>query len=320
VFATNAVKQDNAPMRKHPTFDEAVTASLSQLSLAEGQVVQYFRDNREEVMVASAAILASRIGTSDATVIRAVKALGYSGLDALRQNLAAELRRNLSPASRLARTLGEMGPESAFGATIDIHVKALEDLRRDVSADLFHSAVDRIAESSRVAVFGIGPSSAMADYLTIQLGRFGIDSLSLTQTGLLLADGLQRLRRGDLAIILAYSRVYPELEALLGRTAALGLATILVTDTLGATLRKRVDLVLPVERGRADGLSMHTATLALFESLLVGVAAKRPAETIANLKLLNDLRARLAGTPMDLPMPEIGSREGAKRKERKSRS
>jgi DNA-binding MurR/RpiR family transcriptional regulator len=307
-------------MRQDRTFDEVATASLPQLSVAEGQVVQYFRENREEVMVASAAILASRIGTSDATVIRAVKALGYSGLDALRQDLAAELRRNLSPASRLARTLGEMGPQSAFSVTIDIHVKALEDLRRDVSAELFQSAVDRIAGSTRVAVFGIGPSSAMADYLTIQLGRFGIDSLSLTQTGLLLADGLQRLRRGDLAIILAYSRVYPELEALLSRAATLGLATILVTDTLGTTLRKRVDLVLPVERGRADGLSMHTTTLALFESLLVGVAAKRPAETVANLKLLNDLRARIAGKPMDLPMPEIGGRGGAKRGERKPRT
>src|SRR6266567_9530826 len=130
-------------MRKHPNFDEVATACLPQLSPTEGQVVQYFRENREEVMVASAAILASRIGTSDATVIRAVKALGYSGLDALRQDLAAELRQNLSPASRLARTLGEMRPQSAFSATIDIHVQALEDLRRDVSADLFQSAVVR---------------------------------------------------------------------------------------------------------------------------------------------------------------------------------
>jgi hypothetical protein len=64
---------------------------------------------------------------------------------------------------------------------------------------------------------------------------------------------------------------------------------------------------------------MHTATLALFEALLVGVAAKRPAETVANLKLLNDLRARIAGKPMDLPMPEVGNREGARRKQRKSK-
>jgi hypothetical protein len=94
------------------------------------------------------------------------------------------------------------------------------------------------------------------------------------------------------------------LEALLGRATELGLSRILLTDTLGATFRKQVDIVLPVARGRMDQLSMHTATLGLIEALLVGVAAKRPAETISNLKVLNDLRAQLVGKPMDLPASE----------------
>lgn len=308
-------------MNRTVTFDQRVTAGLQRLSPAEAQVVRFFQQNREEVLVASASALAAKIGTSDATVIRATKALGYAGLDALRQQLAAELRSNLSPASRLARTLGEVGdnPRSAFGMTLDVHVKALEDLRRDVSPELFQTAVDRLVVARRVVIFGIGPSSAMADYFAIQLGRFGIDSASLTQTGLLLADGLHCLHEGDLVIILAYSRVYQELEALLGRAKSLGLATILLTDTLGAALRKRVDLVLPVERGRADQLSMHTATLGLIEALLVGVAAKRAAETISNLKSLNDLRAQLVGKPMDLPTPEPRQKRVAVRKQRKRR-
>src|ERR1700730_6722391 len=66
------------------------------------RVARFFQENREEVLVASASALASKIGTSDATVVRATKALG------------------------------------------------------------------------------IGPSSAMADYFAIQLGRFGIVSASLT--------------------------------------------------------------------------------------------------------------------------------------------
>jgi hypothetical protein len=36
---------------------------------------------------------------------------------------------------------------------------------------------------------------------------------------------------------------------------------------------------------------------------LVGVAVKRPAETLASLKSLNALRAQLVGAPMDLPAP-----------------
>jgi DNA-binding MurR/RpiR family transcriptional regulator len=49
-------------------------------------------------------------------------------------------------------------------------------------------------------------------------------------------------------------------------------------------------------------LSMHTATLALIEGLLVGLAAERPKETIANLESLNKLRTELAGKTMNLPV------------------
>jgi hypothetical protein len=61
---------------------------------------------------------------------------------------------------------------------------------------------------------------------------------------------------------------------------------------------------------------MHTATLALFEALLVGVAAQRPAATIASLKLLNELRAQLAGKPMDLPVAAVRDRASRKRRTR----
>ena len=57
-------------------------------------------------------------------------------------------------------------------------------------------------------------------------------------------------------------------------------------------------------RGRADMLSMHTATLGLLEILLVGVATKRKHETIAHLESLNALRAKLAGQTMNLTAPD----------------
>lgn len=77
---------------------------------------------------------------------------------------------------------------------------------------------------------------------------------------------------------------------------------MLLTDTLAATLRHRVGMVFAVARGRADMLSMHTATLGFVEALLVGVATRRPNETLASLKELNEARQRLAGTPMGLPL------------------
>ena len=61
----------------------------------------------------------------------------------------------------------------------------------------------------------------MADYAKIQFRRFGLDAESLTDTGLLMADGPGRLRSGDQLIIL-------------------------VSDALGEAIGQRVDRVLKV--------------------------------------------------------------------------
>lgn len=295
-------------MDRTPTFNERVAAGLGRLSPLEQRVAHYFQQNREEVLVASAAALASKAQTSDATVIRTAKALGYSGLDDLRRALAAELRLDLSLPARMARTLSEVGGrlETAFDLTLDTHLKAIERLRRDISNDLFAAVVNRAVSARRIFIFGIGPSSAMAEYFTIQLVRLGIDAYALTQTGILLADGLLRIERDDLVIILAYGRIYQELDVLLTRTAQRGIASVLLTDTLAMALRDRVDVVLPVARGRADMFSMHTATLALIEALLVGIATTRQTKAVASLKSLNELRAQLVGRPMDLPTSSSG--------------
>lgn len=291
-------------MKAAASFDERVASRLPEMSPAEQRVVRFFQTNREEVLIASAAALAAKVKTSDATVLRAMKSLGFGSLEEMRRTLASELRRSLSPADRLANTLEEVGddPQTAFDRTLDIHTQSLAGLRRDVSREQFKSAVTRIVEAPRVLVFGLGPSSAIADYFVTQLVRFGLDAASLTRSGLLFADDLQKLRKRDLVVILAYGRVYSELAALLDKADRVGARKILLTDTLAAQLRHRIELVLSVARGRIDMLSMHTATLGLIEALLVGIAAKRPDETIESLKSLNTAREKLVGKAMLLPV------------------
>jgi DNA-binding MurR/RpiR family transcriptional regulator len=237
-------------------------------------------------------------------VIRTARALGFSGLDELRRTLADELRQSLSPADRLTRTLGEVGTSvaKAFEVTLEIHAQSLESLRRMVTPEMFEQAVEAILHAERVFVFGLGPSSAIASYFVIQLGRFGLTAQCLPNSGLLFADDLQKLRAGDLIVMLAYGRVYTELAVLLDEIARLRLPSILLTDSLAAKLRRRVELVLPVPRGRADMLSMHTATLGCIEALLVGIAAKRPSDTLASLQALNRAREKLAGKSANLPV------------------
>jgi DNA-binding MurR/RpiR family transcriptional regulator len=51
-------------------------------------------------------------------------------------------------------------------------------------------------------------------------------------------------------------------------------------------------------------LSMHTATLGFIEALLVGVATRRPAETLASLQALNEAREKLGGGAANLSITQ----------------
>jgi len=234
--------------------------------------------------------------------VRTVQALGYSGLSELRRQLADEIRADLSPASRIERTLGTVGValDDVLHSTLATHVQTIDELHRNVSSGLFAGAVREIENAKRVLAFGLGPSAALAQYFAVQLRRFGVEALSISHSGLLIADDLKEIRQGDLVVALAYSRVYGELQALVDCAVETKAKAILVTDTLGMVLKHKVHLVLPVARGRVDAFSMHTATMALLEALLVGVAAAQPKKVIASLKRLDRLRASVAGKDMAL--------------------
>ena len=146
-----------------PSFEERIADRLAEMSPAEQRVVRFFQANREEVLIASAAALAAQVATSDATVVRATKALGFSGLQELRRTLASELRNSSSPVERLTRTLAEVGDNlsTAFDVTLNIHLRSLENLRRSITPVSFEAAIDGIVRARRTMMFGLGPSSAM---------------------------------------------------------------------------------------------------------------------------------------------------------------
>ncbi len=291
-------------------FADRAALAVGQLSAAERDALRFFQENREEVLVSSAAALAAKIGTSDATVVRTAQALGYAGLDDLRRHLADELRMSLSPAARLTRTLRALNNDagSVLESIVDIHLRGLEKLKTEITQDVFDAATEILSQANRIVVFGMGPSSALADYFAIQLGRFGVESRSFAQSGVLLADDLHRLKASDVVVILAYTRVYRELESLLARVEHVGARAILLTNSLGISLSKRVDLVLPVARGNTDWFSTHTGTLGLIEALLIGLAAKQPSQTVAELKTLNELRSELAGSGAELSVSRFRTR------------
>src|SRR5438045_2733575 len=93
---------------------ERVAARLADLSPAERRVASFLAEHPEEAAFISAADVAAQLGTSDATVVRTVQSLGYSGLPELKRELVNALKSRATPALRLGRSLQQGGARAVL--------------------------------------------------------------------------------------------------------------------------------------------------------------------------------------------------------------
>jgi DNA-binding MurR/RpiR family transcriptional regulator len=258
-------------------------------------MARFFVDHKQAVLLGSAAEIAELAGSSDATVVRTARSLGFEGLSALREKLLADLTGQPSPAGRLKRTLAEAGdgPAAVLTHVIAIHESATAALKRPEMAARFVRSVQILARARQRHVFGIGPSGALADYAVLQFNRIGLPSHGLAASGVGLADRLLRLGKGDAVLMLAYAPIYREVTILLEEAARFGIPVVLVSDSLGDWVGDRVAELLPVPRGKAGHIAMHAGTMLLLEGLIVGLAACRRGAALDSLDRLSRLRGAI---------------------------
>jgi DNA-binding MurR/RpiR family transcriptional regulator len=283
-------------------FRRRVAAVRQTLAPAGRRVVQFIDQNRLAVLANSAAELAASIGTSDATVVRTVQALGFAGLDDLRRTLIAGMGDQSRAVDGLRRTLAEVGPDAAHAidVVLETHREALATLQSADTRARIAAAAQALNQVQRINVFGIGPTAALAHYAAVLLARTGRRARALDATGLTLADQMLDLHAGDGLLVMAYTQPYREVTALFHEARRLSLPAVLITDSRDNRLAQLAGMILPVPRGRADRVALHGATFVALEALILALAASAPDAAMTALERLNDLRASVTGKRTDV--------------------
>jgi len=276
------------------TLDERVDMALSSMTPAEQKMAAFFCTQKEAVLLSSAAEIAEKAGTSDATVVRTARSLGFDGLASLREAILADLT-GAGPAGRLKRTLDDMhaDPDGILGHVLKTHRESLEVMASVEFAAAFERTVKLLFAARHRFVFGIGPSGSVAEYAALQFNRLGLPTTALSESGVGLADRLMTVREGDAVLMIAYAPVYREVSVILDHAGESGVPVALVGDSLAPFVRKRVAEVLPVPRGKADHLSMHGATMVLIEAMIAALAAEDKEAALTSLTRFGALRGAI---------------------------
>ncbi|GKQ36509.1 MurR/RpiR family transcriptional regulator [Streptomyces sp. A012304] len=224
--------------------------------------------------------LAERTGTSEATVVRTARLLGYPGYRDLRLALAGlAARRQSGRAPAITTDIAVDDPIA------DVVAKLAHDERRtlaDTAAGLdiaqLSAAVAAAAVARRVDVYGVGASGLVAQDLVQKLLRIGLLAHAHSDPHLAVTNAVQ-LRSGDVAVAITHSGSTRDVVEPLRVAFERGATTVAITGRPGGAVAQYADHVLTTSTARESELrpaamSSRTGQLLVVDCLFVGVAQR----------------------------------------------
>ncbi|WP_267370688.1 MULTISPECIES: MurR/RpiR family transcriptional regulator [unclassified Pantoea] len=270
---------------------ERLRAREKQLSPRLLAVARYLDQQRETVLESTAMEIALANQTSDATVIRAIQALGFSGLRDLKETLKVWFGPALTSEDKMVTTVSEVTSDvsSAIDFVLSGHRHACEVLSQPQNRVTVADAVTLLSEARAVAIFGINASGILADYSVRLLNRIGLPAFSLNRSGVALAEQMLAMQRGDVLVMMAQQSAHREGTTVVREAKRLGIPLILLTNATDSFFAREADVVINVPRGGEKGrIPLHGTIMVCLEMLILSVASAMPQRTVKTMKRLQD--------------------------------
>jgi DNA-binding MurR/RpiR family transcriptional regulator len=279
------------------TLQDRFQRHKSKLSRSELAVAEYLLATPiDELVFQNAEDIAARSGTSDATVIRAARRLGFSGLPELKRLCSRAMAKSVPTTERLSQRFRATGDDivaikkRVFSTVHEIMDSCEEKL--DVAQ--LSLATQLLDQADTVWCMGIGRSEVEARHCAIALSRVGLRTRHTGSSGFSLANELIDLRAGDVIVLFHTARETPELRLVVDHAEKLGCRVVMVCGVqLTDLYREKVSAVLTCV-GSATGLASWTlGAIVVSDMLAYGIAARNQGRALETRERLADLRGRL---------------------------
>lgn len=176
--------------------------SLNSLAPKEQAVAEFILEFPEEAINMSISELAESCSTSNASVVRLCKSIGYSGF----KELSKILREELSQQSPIVYE--EIHPGDSLEAIVKnvsmSNMKAIESTYSLLDMQELERAVDAICKANRVDFYGVGSSGLVAKDASNKFIRINKITLSYSDPHEQILSATT-LRPNDVAVLFSYS-------------------------------------------------------------------------------------------------------------------
>jgi DNA-binding MurR/RpiR family transcriptional regulator len=233
--------------------------------------------------------LSSQCRTSETTVIRFCRAIGFSGYPELRLALAAAAQ---AAASAGWPDVGSaIGPddtsEEIINKIVYADAKAVEETAARLDTATLARVVDAVVGARHVDVYGVGASALVALDLQQKLHRVGHAAFAWQDPHMAVTSA-SLLRRGDVAIGISHSGATADTVESLAAARRRRAVTVAITNVPDAPISRIADHVLTTAARettfRSGATASRIAALTVVDSLFVAVAQRNYARTLQALE------------------------------------
>ena len=181
----------------------AIRINYNTLSTAQQKIGDFVLQNTQRVMYLSITDLAAQCDTSETTIMRFLRKIGFTSYQVFRVKLAQSLQKD-NPKYPWSEIESEDSLSTITGKVITSSITALEDIRQLITPALVSQAVELIVGAKRVFVYGVGSSSYIAGDLFHKLIRLGLNASTCSDSHIMSIQTEQSLL-GDLFIFVSHT-------------------------------------------------------------------------------------------------------------------
>ncbi|MBG0563815.1 MurR/RpiR family transcriptional regulator [Actinoplanes aureus] len=257
---------------------------LPSLSPAEQRVAQVIIDEAATASRLTITDLAERAGSSETTVIRFCRAMGFAGYSELRLTLAAE-------SGRVSETVDEaVGSDISESDDLAQVVKkiafadarAVEETASQIDIAVLEQVVDLVVGARRVDIYGVGASAFVATDFQQKLHRIGRVAYAWSDTHVALTSAAL-LDQRDVAFGISHTGTTSDTIDAFTEARRHGARTVALTNFPKSPITRVADLVLTTAARettfRSGAMASRLAQLTVIDCVFVGVAQRTYQQT-----------------------------------------
>ncbi|KYO66914.1 MurR/RpiR family transcriptional regulator [Thermovenabulum gondwanense] len=252
------------------------------LSPTQKKIADVILNSGDKVVLMSISELAEKCETSETTIMRFLRKMGYDSYQVFRVRIAQEFS-DKTPRAIYEEIKPDDSIESIKNKVIQSTINSINDLERLIDGELLNDVVNMMKNAGRIYFFGVGASSAIALDAFHKFLRLGLNVYYCSDSHIMSIIGAHTTN-SDLIFAISHSGESKEILDAVELAKENGTKVISITSYKNSSLTKLSEKVILSSTNetkyRSDAMVSRIIQLAIIDILYVALVLRLGPDSI----------------------------------------